>query len=102
MNYKELFKKIYQTFSRAGRVFWARPYLCFTIFLLLDGLIFALFFWHYCLKPTQASAPLSAGFTLNIGLLDNFILDWQTRQAAFDTALTKQYPDLFTPLPDVN
>ena len=97
MNYKEQLKKICRMLLKAGRVFWERPFLCLAIFLLLDGLIFALFFWHFCLKTTETEAPLSAGLTLNIGLLDGFVLDWQIRQTAFDAALIKDYPDLFTP-----
>lgn len=81
--------------SKYGKFFIARIYLILILFLLIDILIFSLFFWQFYLNLDTQILDTPSFLRINQTFLQDFSQEYKTRQINFDNALFKTYPDPF-------
>ena len=89
-------KKIKEKLSKILRKFWQNLFLVLLLLLLLDLILGGIFFWQYYLKPKGTEAPCFVKpLKISQSSIEKVSSGWLQREAIFEKAAEKQYPDPF-------
>jgi len=75
--------------------FWQRLALVFVIFVLIDLIIGALFFWQYYFRTQNGALMTPDGVSIEKNLASQLLEKWTERDQFFEQAPQKDRPDPF-------
>lgn len=91
--------KIKKEFKPILNVFWRRLFLVLILFVVIDFLIAGLFFYVYYVKVQEEESVAPLFLSVNQVLLESVFSKWDDKEVKFQTAISREFPNLFREIP---